>query len=629
MKSIARSIAVVAVLAFVAVACGGNNNATAPSSSASASGAIPRGGTLKIAQEGDVSAAFDPQKEYYQLSFEYFKCCLLRTLYSTNGLPVDQGGTVLRPDLAAGDPQISSDGLTWTIPIKTGIKYSPPLQNTEVTAQDFIRAMDREACSNCSVGGYPFYYQAIQGFSDFSSGKAKTISGLSAPDDHTLVIKLTQPTGDLGWRLAMPASAPIPPFNNQPLGVAQGHTKDYGRFLVGTGPYMFQGTDQLDFSLPPDQQKPVAGYIPDRQMILVRNPSWDPSTDDLRPAYVDEIQTTIGGQAADLYNKVEAGAIDYVADAAPPANVLQKYATNPDLQSMLFTHTQNAVAYTSMNLAMPPFDDIHVRKAMNYILDKAGAIQLGGGPLTGVVAGHIFPDALINNTLKDYNPYATPNDGGDAAKAQAEMKLSKYDTNHDGKCDDPSCQNILAITSSTDPNPRIAALFNQNVAAIGMSFDIKALATTTMYAKCNDLSTPVPICLAVGWLQDYPDAYTFGPPLFGGPNAPGGGALYPSCCNYSALGATPEMLKKWGYSVTSVPSVDDKLNQCAGIPVGDARTQCWANFDKYLMESVVPWVPRRFTNINEIVSPNSSYEKFTTFGEMFAFDHAAVSSGSS
>ncbi|MFI5054729.1 MAG: ABC transporter substrate-binding protein, partial [Acidimicrobiia bacterium] len=345
---------------------------------------------------------------------------------------------------------------------------------------------------------------------------------------------------------------------------------------------MFQGIDKVDFSVPASQQKPAAGYIPGRQIVLVRNPSWDPSTDDNRPAYVDQIQATIGGDVADLYNKVETGEVDWVMDAQPPADVLAKYSTNPDLQPYLHTYAQNAVTYMSMNLAVPPFDDIHVRKAVNLIIDKAGARQLGGGPLVGVNAGHIFPDGLTNNILKSYDPYATANSAGDATLAMKEMAQSKYDTNHDGKCDASVCQNILALTSTTDPAPRIAALFNQDVQKIGMSLNVKALDTTTMYSKCDDMTADIPTCLAAGWVQDYPDAYTFGPPLFKSTS------LYPSCCNYDALGATSAQLTKWGYTVTSVPSVDSQLAQCAAIPVGDARTQCWANFDKYMMENVVP-----------------------------------------
>jgi len=62
--------------------------------------------------------------------------------------------------------------------------------------------------------------------------------------------------------------------------------------------------------------------------------------------------------------------------------------------------------------------------------------------------------------------------------------------------------------------------------------------------------------------------------------------------------------------------------------VGDARTQCWADFDKYLMEEVVPWVPRTFTNINEIISANVVNYSYDEFGEQIAFDHVAVSASS-
>ena len=46
------------------------------------------------------------------------------------------------------------------------------------------------------------------------------------------------------------------------MGAAEGHDKNYGRFLVATGPYEFEGADALDFSQPAADQTPVAGYTP-------------------------------------------------------------------------------------------------------------------------------------------------------------------------------------------------------------------------------------------------------------------------------------------------------------------------------------------------------------------------------
>jgi peptide/nickel transport system substrate-binding protein len=442
-----------------------------------------------------------------------------------------------------------------------------------------------------------------------------------------LVVKITQPTGDMEWRFAMPAMAPIPPNPSDPsapLGVAEGHTTNYGRFLVATGPYMFEGTDQLDFSVPADQQKPVSGYIPGRQVVLVRNPSYDPSTDDLRPAYPDRIETTIGGDVADLFNKVEAGVVDYVADAAtPPPDVLQKYSTNPDLQPFLHTYQQNAVRNISMNLGVPPFDDIHVRKAMNFIYDKAGERQLAGGPLVGDNAGHIFADGLLNNLLKDYDPYASPGDHGDVTKAKAEMAQSKYDSNGDGVCDSPVCDGVITLGVQQDPGPRLMALLTSDLKQIGIIVDPKLVDGPVIYSKCISSPEQYPLCLYVGWLQDYPDAFTFSTPLFGS------GGLYPACCNYSMLGATAKQLKTWGYPAgTTIPSVDDQIAKCEAIPVGDARYQCWADLDKTLMEDVVPWVPTSFTNENDITSSRVVNYSYSYWAEQAAFGAFAFAPGS-
>src|SRR5712692_9221402 len=98
MRRIARLVAVGAVLAIVAAACGKNASAPTPGGS----NAVHKGGTLHLASVGDPgNSGCDPQKEYYQVSFELMKCCLLRTPLSTNGLDTNHGGAVPRQGRAA------------------------------------------------------------------------------------------------------------------------------------------------------------------------------------------------------------------------------------------------------------------------------------------------------------------------------------------------------------------------------------------------------------------------------------------------------------------------------------------------------------------------------------------------
>ena len=611
-------IAVVTVLGLVGAACG-DDGGTGTDGSPTPDTANLSGGTLRMAMLADVSAAFDPQKEYYSVTWEYYRCCLLRTLMSYEGVPTDEGGADIFPDLASGEPTISDDGLTTTFQIKPGLMYAPPKDDVEITAQDFIRAMEREANPKANVGGYSFYYSVIEGFDDFGAGDADTISGLAAPDTHTLEITTTTPIGDVGYRFAMGAAAPIPPDDEgERMGVAEGHDRNYGRFLVATGPYMFEGSETMDFSVDPKDQTEAPGYIPGRQIVLVRNPSWTAESDELRDAYPDQIDVRIGGDNDDLYNQIAAGDLDFVVDGIVPEEKIRDYQTNPDLQDQINVNPSDAIRYVSFNLALPPFDDVHVRKAVNWAFDKQGFRQLRGGPSTGEIAGHIFVNSLQDNLLADYDPYLTPNASGDVEKAKEEMAQSKYDTDQDGVCDAPECSDILTITDREDPYPEQSALLIQFLEPIGLTLNVKQLERSTMYNKCNDANSKHQFCTGPAWGKDYADGITFGEPLFAS------AGLWESCCNYSLLGASSDQLGEWGYDVTEVPSVDEKVAECAALEPGDERFQCWADLDKQLMEEIVPWVPYLFDNNVDVLSDNIQNYSFDQFAGLAAFDSLAV-----
>ena len=242
-----------------------------------------------------------------------------------------------------------------------------------------------------------------------------------------------------------------------------------------------------------------------------------------------------------------------------------------------------------------------------------------GGPSTGEIAGHIFVNSLQDNILADYDPYQTPNASGDIEKAKEAMALATdYDTDGDGVCDAPECKDILTITDREDPYPEQAALLIQFLEPLGLTLNVKQLERGTMYNKCNDANSKHALCAGPGWGKDYADGVTFGEPLFGS------AGLWESCCNYSLVGATDEQLKGWGYDVTGVPSVDDKVAECSELEPGDERFQCWAELDQQLMEEVVPWVPYLFDNSVDIISDNIQNYSFDQFAGLAAFDSLAV-----
>jgi ABC-type transport system substrate-binding protein len=562
----------------------------------------------------------DPQRDYFFDSFALFRCCLLRTLLSHNGRSTEEGGAELRPDLAAALPQVSADALSWTFHITPGIRYGPPFQNSEVVAADIVRALEREADPDVEAAtlGYAVYYSVIEGFDDYAAGRADSISGLEVPEPHTLIVHLTEPTGDLGNRFSLPATAPIPE------GAADGHDKDYGRFVVSSGPYMVEGSDRLDFSAPPQDQEPASGYVPEESITLVRNPSWSRSADPLRPAYPDRIEVSLGGTIEELAPKVDTGSLDMQLFPGPPPQVppdqIQAYQEDPERRDRLFVNRRDFLRYIPLNLAVPPFDDVHVRMAVNYAIDKVALRDLRGGEIVGEITGHIALNSLENNLLVDYDPYATDGNRGDVGRAKEEMRLSKYDRNKDGVCDLPACRDVYTPTFPplpTIPWDEMARSIRNDLAAIGIELDIQE--REDVFGEILDPTSKVAISIGPAWGKDYVNASNFFIPLFARASL---GANNPSL-----VGASPDQLRGWGYDVDSVPSIDAKIAQCQAA-VGVAQFQCWAEADQLLMETVVPWVPYIEENRIVVVSDRVASYSFDQFSNMPAFDRIALKPGS-
>jgi len=631
MRRTGRWISLAAVLTLVLAACAGNET----DGGGQPQGAAPqKGGTLRMAMDSDVTAAFDPQKEYYQISFAFYRCCMLRTLMSYNGLDQDHDGTLMFPDLAADEPTVSEDGLTWTFELKQGVYYAPPLEDVEITAPDFVRAIMREA-TPAVAAGYGFYYEGvIEGYEDFASGKSDTISGMVAVDDYTLEIHLTEPAGDIDYRFAMPATAPIPPNPDDPkapLGVAEGHDEDYGRFLVASGPYMYEGSEALDFSQPAEDQQEAEGYQPGKLLSLVRNPSWvSDGKDDLRPAYVDAITVDIvpGADAAVLEKKVQNGELDTIFSNGVEPPTLREFQTNPELQDQIFINPSASNYYAFMNMAIAPFDDLHVRKAVNFAINKEGWRRLSGGEASGEIAGHFAMPFLYAGAIEEgYDPYATPDHlGADSPEglesAKAEMAQSAYDSDQDGVCDAPECEGLINVGVVGKQAEAASALIASNLEKIGIGLDTRSFSNDAAYQKIFDPANKIPFSDFGGWIMDWPDAYTFflipmhGEQIIDQYNT-----------NYSMLGASPEQLKKYGYEITEVASANDEIDAC--IPLeGQERLQCWADLDKYIMEELAPVVPLVFSNTINIVSSRVVNFTFSVFDSQTAFEQIALAPGS-
>ena len=600
------SIAVLATVAACVLAAAGEARPARDSQNQ-----VARGGTYRVEWESsfDFTDGFDPTGEYSVQAFGIYSNLLVRTLVGYDHV-AGPAGNVLVPDLATSLGAIGDGGRTYTFRLKRGVRFGPPL-NRAITSKDVAYAFQRIGTKSL-VAQYGFYYDVIRGMAAFTAGKAKTISGIATPNARTIVFHLTAPTGDFRYRLAMPAAGPIP------REVAGCFTQPaaYGRDLVASGPYMIAGSEKLNPANCATVRKsgPIPGFDGERSLDLVRNPAYDPTTDSpkARQNLPDAFTFTVDSNTDDIFAKVAHGdADDEVAQETPA--ILRQYRNSPQLH----TNASDFTGYLTMNLTQPPFDDVHVRRAVNFVVDRQALLKSRGGIAAGTVATHIAPDDMLLDRLKGYAPFGA-NGLGNLAKAKAEMRRSRYDANHDGICDAKACRNVYALTGASPAEQGFIPSLEQNLKSIGITLSDHVLKDTS-----TPLGTPrlnIPFSTYPGWCKDYADALTFFSPLFDGRT------IYPvGNSNYSLVGITQATARRVGAkgSVTGVPSVDADLDRCGAL-VGGRRVACYVALDRKLTAKIVPWVPYLWAQAHTITSTNVTQWGFDQFGATTAYAHVAV-----
>jgi peptide/nickel transport system substrate-binding protein len=611
-----RLVGLALALALVAAACGGGDDEGGGGGDQQAT--PEKGGVLRTAiSDFGFTNGFDPTGEYVAVALGLYQATN-RTLVNTKHI-AGAPGNELFPDLAEAEPEISEDGLKYTFKLKPGVKWAPPL-NRDVTAKDVAYAFQRINAAPL-VAQYGFYYfGTIKGMDGKAKSAETKISGIETPDDSTVIFNLEKPTGDLLYRLSMPAAAPIP----EEVGKCFKKAGDYGRYVMSNGPYMIQGSDKLDISSC-ESMKPISGFDPSRELTLVRNPNYDQATDNLRSNYVDGITVSVNTNVDDIFSQVQAGTLDSSISDQPPKPVLQQYLTDQAKKPYLHSNSGDRTWYITMNWATPPFDDIHVRKAASWVMDKAGILQAWGGTTFGEIATHNIPPIVLGDKLTgEYNPYASEGNRGDEAKAKEEMKQSKYDTDKDGVCDASACSNLVMINRNVTPWTDAEAVVAASLEKIGIKVKPRELASSAAYTTIQTVKNKIPIALNAGWGKDYADPYSFAGALFDSRSIIATGNT-----NYPLLGMTPEQAQELGIEYpegVTIPSVDADIDACQEIPntEADQRNQCYADLDKKLMEESVPWIPYLWANNITVTGTTVTKFEFDQFSGYLSFTQMAV-----
>jgi YVTN family beta-propeller protein len=258
------------------------------------------------------------------------------------------GSVQVVPDLAVSLPAATDAGTTYTFQLRRGIRYS----NGElVRPEDFRRALERDLILGPSPGyGDPFA-DVVGGATCAAHHSHCDLTRGVVVDDaaNTVTFHLVAPNPEFLARLtlvdavAVPAGAPIRNVGFHPL--------------PATGPYMWT-------------------TITTTSAVLVRNPYFREWSHAARPdGYPDRIVfRLIGSQTAELA-AIERGAAD-VGNDGPPPNSLPELQTR--FASQLHVHPDVGTEALILNTRTAPFNDVRVRRAISYAIDRAKVARLLG-----------------------------------------------------------------------------------------------------------------------------------------------------------------------------------------------------------------------------------------------------------
>ena len=212
------------------------------------------------------------------------------------------------PDGATGMPDVSADGLTYTFHIRHDIVFS---NGDKVTAKDWIYSWTRTLRLN---DAYASNLSVIHGSADVSAGTATTLSGLTAPDDYTLVAKLDAPAGFWLSQLAMPTASEV---LDQKVITAAGDEKwtQQVSTYIGSGPFT------------------MTARVPNQSMDFAPTPHWwGGDTGKLTKVHVD-----IGIDDVSRVKKFESGGYELVgmANNGPGPDDVLRYKNDPTKSKLL------------------------------------------------------------------------------------------------------------------------------------------------------------------------------------------------------------------------------------------------------------------------------------------------------
>jgi YVTN family beta-propeller protein len=444
------------------------------------------------------------------------------------------GAATLVPNLAVRVPIPTAQGRTYTFQLRRGVRYS---DSTPVRASDVRYSLERALTLDSELRRY---YDAVVGVAacaarpprrcDLSNGievdnGAGTVTIRLARADPDLLYKLTFP-----FVSVVPTGTPLRPARTEPI--------------PSTGPYR------------------VASLEPDRELRLVRNPHFQVRSPDARPdGYPDEIRYHLTSDEDAQVAAVERGRADVMLN--PPVERLRGLLTR--YPGRLHSDAVPWTDFMFLNTRVSPFDDLRVRRALNYAVDRKRMVVLLGGPLAARPTCQLLPPGAPG--FRPYCPDSINTAGSWTAPNLARAKA------------------LVAASGTTGMRVQVLAYeqfgrvgygryFASLLRRLGYRSSLRVIPELSDYGEyVGDSRNRVQLG-TLGWYTDYPSATL--QDLF-------------SCAAF-----LPASSANHNVSAFCDPGVDAKMARAAGLQASDPvqANSLWAEADRMLVDraATVPLV---------------------------------------
>lgn len=435
--------------------------------------AIKQGGDIVITYKDDI-ATLDPAVGYDWVNWSMIKSLYSRLMDYTPGTPD------LIPSLAESFT-VSPDGLTYTFKLRKGVKFT---NGRELVASDVKYSIERAVDPKTQGPGAGFF-GAIKGFDAVSGGTSPTLDGIAAPDDQTVVFTLSRPDATFLHVLAINFASVVP---KEAVEAAAG---DFGKKPVGSGTFVLKE------------------WTVGQRLVFERNPDY--FVKDM--PHIDKFTVEVGQEPLVALLRLQKGEVDIAGDGVPPAKFLE-IKNSPEGAEIIVDGAQLHTGYITLNTKVAPFDNVKVRQALNMAINKERITRILNGRATA--ANQPLPP-LMPGYDKTFTGYAF-----DVEKAKALLAEAGF----------PDGFETVLYSTNTDPQPRIAQAIQQDLAAIGVKAEVRALAQANVIAAGGtEGEAPMIWSGGMAWIADFPDPSNFYGPILGCSGAVQGGWNWSWYCN--------------------------------------------------------------------------------------------------